>query len=291
MKAAIPILLFYLTALSVRSEDWHSIYNDSQRSWMERWSYLASHSDEMPPETRIEILSHLLGNENNPNYTPEQIEVAVRITGILLDTPGHAEHFGKQIDAAFEGMFSLDENGERIGVPGWGHFFEVRMRNLQILEMLPSIETVRVLGEMLDNDYAPESSSEYVGPHNSLDKLAGASLSRLGIANAPTPPSAHSGETEANLPAWKQWYAEVKEGRRTFGFIGDPVDYDLRGPSKRGEVVPTERGPKRNAETPQGKTTPVRTEKTSKGDLPYIFGGLFLLAGIILYLRGRKNGD
>jgi len=115
-------------------------------------------------------------------------------------------------------------------------------------------------------------------------------LSKLPIANSPTEEIRHSGQIDDGLKAWRQWYAEVKDGRRTFRFIGDPVDYDLRGPSKRGALGPQpDRMGKRPEPEANGASPAVSQNVKEPGYLPYLVASGMLLAGLGYFLlRQRK---
>jgi len=270
-------LLGLLLAVPNAQEKFHETHLRWDRegtTWNERWSKTLAEADNMTLEEKMIIFPISLESPRSL-MTNEEKELQINIRTMLLNTPGHAKYYGKK-------LAEIPRSHER---PYW----------FRDLKNLPSAETVGVLGSLLadDSERPPLSEDrsnveEYLMANPNSDRAAQA-LQHL-LTNPPVPKESEY-EFNRDLETWRLWWKRVKSGRQTFRFVGDPVNYDLRGPSKRGEVVPTERGPKRNAETPQGKTTPVRTEKTSKGDLPYIFGGLFLLAGIILYLRGRKNGD
>jgi hypothetical protein len=118
-----------------------------------------------------------------------------------------------------------------------------------VLKHLPSAETVRVLGSLLDDErgrYIPdparplhwedEMAANFMGKSNC--ELAVTSLAALPLVAKPV--GAPSAKAFDDVPAWRQWYREIAEGRRTFRFEGDPTEYDLDGPVSAEKLVRTE---------------------------------------------------
>jgi hypothetical protein len=117
-----------------------------------------------------------------------------------------------------------------------------------VLEHLPSAETVRVLGSLLDDErgrYIPdparplpgeaEGHAKYVGQSNC--ERAVTTLAALPLVAKPV--TVPSKEAFDDVPAWRQWYREIAEGRRTFRFEGDPTEYDLDGPASADKLERT----------------------------------------------------
>jgi hypothetical protein len=117
-----------------------------------------------------------------------------------------------------------------------------------VLKHLPSAETVRVLGSLLDDErgrYIPdparplpgeaEGHAKYVGQSNC--ERAVTTLAALPLVAKPV--GAPSAKAFDDVPAWRQWYREIAEGRRTFRFEGDPTEYDLDGPASADKLERT----------------------------------------------------
>ena len=94
---------------------------------------------------------------------------------------------------------------------------------------LPSPEVVQLLGSYLydERDTPPpiRPGQDWIDS-NSNAYLACSALEKIGLKNAPLPPTA--GENPDNLATWKLWWGPIKAGNRTFSFVGQDVDYRFR---------------------------------------------------------------
>lgn len=164
--------------------------------------------------------------------TDQQREIQRLARDKLLAIPNHAEWHREAIERERAAADPPPSSGDYA-------FQERRQEHIRTLAHLPSEETVRVLGEMLDDprdDPPPRVPGEHVLWYSTRNCAAGA-LNRLGIANPPVKP--HSGKTAEDLVhAWRQWYAEVKAGTRTFRFEGSDIEHRL------GPVPPPRRATK-----------------------------------------------
>lgn len=158
---------------------------------------------------------------------------------------------------------------------------------------LPSPETVGVLGELLADEYprpklADDESNvqEVLAAYPNCDKAVWV-LHQL-LQNPPTEKGKYNFPTD--LEIWRLWYERVKAGRQTFRFVGDTTHYTLRGPSVRGAIEPGQRDAKRNPSSSPTNGAVADPPSAATKYLPYLLGGIFLLAGfIIFYLRGRRQ--
>jgi hypothetical protein len=169
---------------------------------------------------------------------------------MLLNTPGYADYFENQVtqysDIVKQGYA---EGKSAVEIIQWHAYTENSTKAFQILALLPSTVTVRVLGKMLEDDW---KYPEYGNPV--LRESYGATLDcrdmiylmQLPIANPPTGNLLDSSERSENVHLWKQWYAEIESGRRTLRSIGDDTEYDLRGQVRRSGFVERNRGQKRH---------------------------------------------
>lgn len=105
-------------------------------------------------------------------------------------------------------------------------------------------------------------------------------------------------------PFYRKWYDEVKEGRRTFRFIGDPQEYDLNGPAirKKGGTTPRPDKPRLDLTAEETAPAPVAEPHSpipapegvdsSDGKLPYLVALGMLLAGLgCWFFRRMKIGN
>lgn len=264
----------------------------------QRWRELAT--QEVPGENLAQYLDKLgqalRGSSSSKGKPPsDRLSVHFLVRDKLLAIPGHAEHFRDRINAsraAMEAAINAPNSAAILG-PAVSDMVHEQRSSFQTLRELPSPETVRVLGDFLSDDRGAELSEERKEEtgQSPNSRYAVSAMSKLGIANPPTPPVRHSGDVTDGMESWRQWYAEVKSGRRTFRFIGDPVDYTLRGPSMRGAVEPGPRDRKRSAETPPGdKTANLPSPPAKPRFLAYLIGVAFVLGGYLFYRRGKRNG-
>jgi hypothetical protein len=250
---------------------WHVILDEAGSTWQEKWDNMAPKAPEMSPEGRIDFFSHILIT-NSSDVKASHRETYDKIQKILLDTPGHALYFG-----------NLLKKNPRDAA---------RYRWIGYLRNLPSPETIGVLGELLADEsprpeLAPDNSNAaaYLAARPNCDQAALA-LAEL-LENPPVKKGNYNFPTD--LVIWRQWYERVKAGRETFRLVGDPVDYTLRGPSKRGAVAPGPRDGKRNAGTGLETPSPDKALADKPGYLPYLVGVAFLLAAVFLFLKGKRG--
>jgi hypothetical protein len=74
---------------------------------------------------------------------------------------------------------------------------------------------------------------------------------KLPLASKPTS-NRLDHEAEGALAVWQAWYEQIKAGKRTFRFEGDPTEYDLNGPAPKEKLVRIERDRKRDEERAAG---------------------------------------
>ena len=274
-----------------------------RKAAVEYWEKLAS---QPIPANGIEEFIDKLGkgvsrtSASRPNIDSDRKRVHLLLKAKLLSIPGHAEYYrdrisrSRQIVDDYKAAKAEDPAFQSAAGTGINQLVSEQGSGFQILENLPSVETVRVLGEFLSDDRGAEISfDEQINTgETSNDGLAMSAISRLGIANAPTPPIRVAEDMNRKLESWKHWYAEVKAGRRTFRFEGDPVDYDLRGPSKRGAIVPEERVSKRGVKNTQSSGMPDKPEVSTKSTILWLIalGILFLAFSYKLVRRKTKQG-
>lgn len=260
---------------------------------LQQWREIAANQGSLSGEKYFEKLGLGLRKTSKPMPYRRGDRAATHeiIRDKLLSMPGHAEFFGKRVTDSYEAVKAGYTDGVNSKYVPWARYTSALSTELQVLALMPSPECVWVLGDMLSEDWKwPGYGEVYIdGVIYPLDHSALGALGKLPIANPPTAEIRHTGDVINGLESWKQWYAEIKSGRRTFRFIGDNTEYDLRGPVRRGGGGGADRTAKRNhTETPGDEPLPTE-DPPHKRLLPYLFGGLFLLAGVTLYLRGRKK--
>jgi hypothetical protein len=99
---------------------------------------------------------------------------------------------------------------------------------------------------------------------------------------------------EETLP-WRQWYQEIKDGRRTFRFEGDPTEYDLNGPApkeKLERLALATRMDKDRAARHGGTdeaTTPEPPVSSKTPIVGLVLAGSAVFASLVWYFRKAKR--
>ncbi|MEK7951944.1 hypothetical protein [Luteolibacter soli] len=191
--------------------------------------------DAQPVAQKIETLGTVLRGIGWPaDYRYAGAEAATfqkEVQAALLAIPGHAKHFADKIER---------EREEAQAIPRTAQIKYDSVRSfclMGIFPHLPSPEAVQVLGHYLDDErdiprHEVDKSRErdYITePENAW--LAVGALSTIGLRDSPYPPlrfvDSAKGipEQAVALPKFRAWYAEIKEGRRAFSFLGQKVEY------------------------------------------------------------------
>jgi hypothetical protein len=167
---------------------------------------------------------------------------------MLLAMPGHAKYFGDRMEALRtqgkagealpdEEKWKLQSEGPWVGL---GDYEDFRTEAFRILGLLPSPETVAVLGHFI-NDPEPyrRPVSDYMPPPAN-STMAYQALANLGIEHPPTrgriPRVGSYQFDDESVQAWRAWWDEVKSGKRTYRFAGSDVEYGPDGPAS-GEAL------------------------------------------------------
>lgn len=215
--------------------------------WSRCLSELSQYSEE---QQRVILEKALLAFSGDiPPREAERQENFNKAQSAMLARPDHAKYYQDQIETMrrrYQECASLsEEEQERLIAEktwiGLGDYRAVRRDAFPILSLLPSPETVAVLGHFLEDPEDLRPKVEPPGQDYALypPNFAAASiaLSNLGIEDPPVKekaPGPRSGWfTMENVEAWRNWWSEVKSGRRTYRFIGSPVEYGPNGPSSR----------------------------------------------------------
>ena len=294
------VIAFIIAVTTGHSNEFSLTEKDyaEMRQGLIRWEEIAQRSTPQGEDRDkyIELLgSGIRKTEKTNIYQVEGRENTLALLkSRLLQIPGHAIYFRDRIDESRrrreEGWLNRSDD--------YGLLLEnmrqERSWGFKTLENLPSVETVSVLGEFLSHELGEVVPAEIdreigISPNS---RLAVSALSRLGIANPPTPPMVHSGNVDEGLEAWRVWYQQVKDGRRTFRFIGDPVDYDLRGPSKRGAVEPLVRNDKRASNGVKIlKAEGAETTVSQRFKIFYAIAAFATLVGAFFTFRKKTSND
>jgi hypothetical protein len=152
----------------------------------------------------------------------------------LVAIPGHADYYKMRIinaRIAFE-----RETGEASKGVLRSKIQDEQLKAFRILALLPTPETVRVLGDFLEDEQdlqllhrRDEAWAEGAWFGSNAEYALGA-LAKLPLISKPVPPRSGAVVVFAeDIEAWRLWYGQVKLGKRTFQFEGDPRVYNLEG--------------------------------------------------------------
>ena len=296
---------------------------DAQREGLARWARIAEESTKVPNEQMIEKLAEGIRKTSRPNiYSIEgTADVAAKLRNALIPIPGHAKCFENKIEALREEVLATAKlsNEERTKLQNEGkelpHISDYEdycsWKAFPTLGNLPSPETVAVLGRYLNEPtgrdgktllgqprVTPGSDDISYAPCNA--EMAAAAISQLGIENPPyTNP--HPGMLMRKIPdeqvdAWKDWWNEVKAGKRTYRFIGSNIEYGPDGPVNKEQL---KGDPKRSEELTDGRDKPTKeiaTENSSDTRTSFkiltialVFGVVAVIASIVWYFRKSRE--
>jgi hypothetical protein len=305
MRTLAIILAYMAQSHLLRAEDgWHNRWEAAGDTWEEKWHNLLSTVDEFPETQKIEILGDgaKLGARTDV-WTPSETHMRFSNEAVskLTAIPGHAEHFGNKISVPYAAIKQAYAEGKDTGEIGWSGYMRDSMDAFITLSMLPSPETVRVLGDMLSDDWKwPGYEKDKL--FGTMDTRALSSLSKLPIANPPTRKLHTDADMREFLDDWKDWHAEIKSGQRSFSFKGQSVEYRFK-PDGTWETIPIANPPDDAPEVPESSPADRRpvaqvTKEQPPGNAdktfsPYIFAALaalLALAAAWFGLRRMKSG-
>jgi len=204
----------------------------------------------------------------------------------LLAIPGHAQYYARRIDEARK-LFDQTHDGK-----DKSDLFNEETYGFETLAQLPSAETVKVLGDFLDDTRGRHELDEDIDPEERAAEIPiyGAALNaliKLPIRSKPYQNDSRTvseEEWDERMNAWKKWYAEIKAGTRTFRFLGDDREYNLSGP------IDSTGGEERTSETRSMADVP-GSAPAKPSHLPAVGLGVAvcaLLAGAWLAFRPKK---
>lgn len=228
----------------------------------------------------------------------------------LLAIPGHAKYYQNQIEQTrallrhYESLpneekFRMEQEyrdrnedlGSRLNYNG------VRGNAFVILGQLPSPETVAVLGHFLEDPEGRDGKDLLGNPiHIGSDMSPPApncgkayfALGKLGIEYPPIPPTEYEDVVlnQERADAWKQWWSEIKSGKRTYRFKGSPIDYGPDGPATKEQLERIAKNQRRDDLTDRGHGSPPADSKDAGPQEQRISSPTYLLIAAVTALLG-----
>lgn len=261
--------------------------------WYERRSEELEAALLLPdPQEKIPALGAFMGIATNVKMSAEQAELFGKARQVLLTTPGHARYYQERIEAMRVEVRANEEKtpeDHREGDIGASDYDGYRSRALVALASLPSAETVAVLCHFAADPEGrgtwSESASDSPRPVNCL--YAVESLFEIGIESPPVTEALSLNTRWQHVDAWKAWWDEVESGKRTYRFIGSPIEYGPGGPVAAA-VVPAGSGPAKAPPAAPIAATQTISSGLFRGQILAVLGGLVLVIGGWLFLRNRR---
>lgn len=243
----------------------------------------------------------------------ERDEVTNTLESTLLAIPGHAKYYQEKIDKmrdellenskkTQEDIIKMQNEGQTVlDEPNYLSDVGVAIRTLRFM---PSAETVSVLGYFLNDPVLRDGKTllgnrlipgDYTG-HVSNAQLATEVIRQLGIEQPPFG-DIKGKITPEEIDTWKNWWNEIKDGRRTYRFIGSNIEYGPDGPANREAIQRNDLNRKRDDERDGGHKraapateTAVVENPTSKGfPIAGVIAACVLLAGAGWYFLSTRN--
>ncbi len=215
---------------------------EESESNLEKWKSFASRIDGVTGQAHLGKLCLGLRATADPSVFPfgDRIGAHNAIKNSLLGISGYGQFWRTSLEKAWQQVQSARNASER--GPAMASFNNVQVAMCKTLSELPSSESVRALGEFLDDrddrGPMPPGPPEKLrsGDHdeqriqaNSL--YAVRAFAKLPFVSPPVPQRKLNAVLyEEDRGAWRLWYEQVKSGNRTFRFKGDPREYNLDGP-------------------------------------------------------------
>lgn len=307
------IAVFLLATILVGSADWYKHWNAAGNTWYEKWNNVLNNVDMLSIDERMDLLARAVKIGQDVPPGGERKEIFDRAQAILLKSPGHAKYYQDKIakmraevladlKMSFEERQKMEEEGHVLmGEPEYLSETAIAMRTLRFM---PSPETVSVLGYFLNDSEGRDGMSLIgrslnrgdSGPHLSNAELATETIRDMGIEHPPFRDN-KSTITPEEIDAWKDWWNEVKAGKRTYRFIGNKVEYGPDGPASKEMIQQVERDRKRDEEREAShRNSPIGPAPDSPAtvvsqplSIAWILAAFALIGAAVWYfLRGRK---
>jgi hypothetical protein len=197
-----------------------------------------------------------IGRYGPNSMDEEQRTLFDKAQSSLLAIPGHAKYYQEKIEEkrAFAKYYHglSDEEQRKIedefrekqqNITEALDYNGMRQDAFDIFALLPSPETVAVLGYYLEDPEGRDGKNllghpivvpgSDVAPGTPNCGKAFMALGKLGIEHPPAPltPLENSLQYHERVDVWKQWWNEIKAGKRTYRFKGSPIEYGPDGPA------------------------------------------------------------
>lgn len=252
----------------------------------------------------------------------EQRTIFDKAQSALLAIPGHAKFYQDQIEQTrtflkhYETLtrdqqrrMEEDYLERREDLGSLLNYHGVRQNVFKILGLLPSPESVAVLGHFLEDPEGRDGKDVLGNPiFNGSDVIPSApncgkayfALGKLGIEHPPIPQTVSEDVrlNQERTDAWKQWWSEIKAGTRTYRFKGSPIEYGADGPATPEQIEKARQTRERDEKRAAGhdrrmsvETVGEKEAETKKPSSPLpllIAAAVAVIVSIVWYVRRKK---
>ncbi len=222
-------------------------------------------------QDKIRALGSFMSIASHGGMDSEQTAVFSKAQAALLSIPGHARYYEEQIEKKRAEVLANSKKDwrELNAIQDAGGTYETEASYINYSETafrtlghLPSAETVAVLGRYL-NDPEGRDGKTLLGSPTIYDDCevtpnaaqAAAAIRKLGIEHPPFRDEktleSYGAATE-EIDAWRDWWNEVKAGKRSYRFAGDPTEYGPEGPVSAAKLKSIELNQRRDRERSSG---------------------------------------
>ncbi len=281
--------MLFLLAVSARADE-RSEWFAERRAWIEQ------SKSAQTPESMLNLARIVTGvGRNLDQASPEAKDLFYQAKEQLLAIPGHAEFYRNRIIQAQEHLKN------QVGEAPWSDYHKEIENGFQVFPHLHSPEGVRVLGELLSNAWVPpgNETAPLSGKFIPLSVSATVTLPKFPLLDKPFKDPITQENVGTAHADWQLWYEQIKSGKRTFRFEGDPTEYDLNGPAAGQKLAHISRDRKRDEERQAGRdrttvspaaTTPATASKHSKSmPVALLIAGMVLLVSLGWYFLNRRK--
>lgn len=249
---------------------------EEEAAGREKWRRFLDQAPSMPLEERIPLLQSAILKLSQPSIYPDREKAEPlfqKARDLMIATPGYGDYYVKKLG-------EMQEEAITSG-PTWNQFHTECDYALATLKLVPTVESVRALSELLDYDKTRNVPMEG-GP------LAGrAAYSLFNMIENPPARGYH-------VP-WKAWRERVRQGQETFQLKDSEIRYNFAGPvdppkAKADLGIPTL--PTAKASFSGKAETPKKSDKAvfTKSIAFVLLAALGALALVKWKCRGKAEG-
>jgi hypothetical protein len=267
---------------------------------LRKWSNYVLEARSKSPDEAIERLGLGLRYYSYgavfPPLEDQMGKVRDELKQALLAIPGNADFFANRLREAEARLDEAKTNSERGALRS--QLTSEQADVFKTLGLLPSAESVRVVGEYLfdeegmvpkedPNDSRQRGSRQYDRGYSPNSAYALQAIAKLPLVSPPVPTRKNNFAIyDEDIEAWRLWYEQVKAGKRTFRFEGDPQEYNLAGPVTKTAAPAMDRSQPTSANQPSQE---VMAKPSELAMIPLAGASALLALAIWLVTKKKRS--